>query len=57
MTRIKEDDESYPIKKGDYYYFVRLEKDKYYPIYFLRTNFFDFQRKYLFFNFTLTRTF
>jgi oligopeptidase B len=33
-ARIKEDDESYPIKKGDYYYFVRLEKDKYYPIYF-----------------------
>ncbi len=35
--RIKEDDESYPIKKDNYSYFVRLEKNKDYPI-FLRKN-------------------
>ena len=32
-TRIKENDNSVPYKKGDYYYYVRYEKDKNYPIY------------------------
>ncbi len=31
-ARIKEDDESYPIKRGDYQYFTRMEKGKDYPI-------------------------
>lgn len=32
LSRIKEDDESYPIKKGDYFYYSRLEKGKNYAL-------------------------
>lgn len=31
-SRIKEDDESYPVKKDNYYYYSRTEKDKNYSI-------------------------
>lgn len=33
LSRIKEDDSSYPVKKGDYYYYIREEKGKNYPIF------------------------
>ncbi len=32
-SRIKEDDESVPYKKNNYYYITRFEKGKQYPIY------------------------
>jgi oligopeptidase B len=32
-NRIKEDDSTVPVKKDHYYYYVRFEKDKSYPIY------------------------
>ena len=32
LSRIKEDDESYPVKEGDYFYYAREEKGKNYPI-------------------------
>ena len=32
LSRIKEDDETYPVKKGRYFYYSRLEKGKNYPI-------------------------
>lgn len=31
--RIDEDDSSYPVKHGNYYYYYRTEKDKQYPLY------------------------
>lgn len=33
-ARIKEDDESVPYKKGDYYYFSRISKGQQYPVYY-----------------------
>lgn len=32
-SRIKEDDSTYPLKDGPYYYYTRFEKNKQYPIY------------------------
>ena len=32
LSRIKEDDESFPVPKGDYFYYSREEKGKNYPI-------------------------
>ncbi|WP_062266388.1 S9 family peptidase [Endozoicomonas arenosclerae] len=32
LSRIKEDDESWPVKQGDYFYYSREEKGKDYPI-------------------------
>lgn len=37
LSRIKEDDQSYPAKKSDYYYYKKEEKGKNYPI-FCRKN-------------------
>ena len=32
LSRVKEDDESYPVHRGDYYYYAREEKGKNYSI-------------------------
>lgn len=37
-SRIKEDDSTYPLKDGMFYYYTRFEKDKQYPIYARKTS-------------------
>lgn len=37
-SRIKEDDSTYPLKDGPYYYYTRYEKNKQYPIYARKTD-------------------
>jgi len=38
-SRIKEDDSTYPVKNGSYYYYTRYEKSKQYPLYARKTDF------------------
>jgi oligopeptidase B len=37
-SRIKEDDSTYPLKDGPYYYYTRFEKGKQYPLYARKTS-------------------